>query len=410
MFTDAQLDAAVLRVLKLKESLGLFEDPYHGADSQKANSLCLSKEHRAIAKRAAEESACLLKNNGLLPLSKDLKNIAIIGPFADSHEIIGFWSCNGRNEESTTVAQGISALLPNGNISIHSGCSAQWDDLNASGIDAAVEAASNADAVILCLGEPQNYSGEGNCRTDIGLPGLQMELAKRVISANPNTAVVLFNGRPLAIPELDAIAPAILDMWFPGTEGGSAAAALLFGEANPSGKLAMSFPYSAGQLPIYYNRPNTGRPHWTKNANHRGFASDYIDCATLPLYSFGHGLSYSNFVYTGMELSSHEMNDQSSITVRVSVRNDSTISGKETVQLYMRDLVASVVQPVQKLIGFRKVEIPAHEAVTVEFEITEPMLRLWNFQNQHVSEAGEFDIMVGHADHFLYTDRFRLNK
>ena len=408
VFTMAQVDEAVLRVLRFKEKLGLFEDPYHGADGEKAQRLFLCDEHRAVVRRAAAESAVLLKNDGVLPLSETVSKVALIGPFADEHAIKGFWSCNGRDEETVTVAQGVAAILGEEKVACAKGCGCLWNDTDGSGIPEAVELAKNAEAVVLCLGEPQNYSGEGNSRADLRLPGMQMELARQVIAANPNTAVVLFNGRPLELTELDAIAPAILTMWFPGTEGGNAAAELLFGRRNPCGKVVMSFPRTVGQCPIYYNHPNTGRPHWVNKAVHKGYSSSYIDCATLPLYSFGHGLSYSNFVYTDMKLSSHELTNEGSIRVEITLRNDSDRAGKEVVQLYMRDLVASVVRPVQQLIAFRKVALAPGEEKTVSFEITEPMLRFWNMQEQQISEKGDFVLMVGHADHFLLTDQFRL--
>ena len=398
--SEAQIDAAVLRVLSLKERMGLFDDPYHGADQQKAEALSLCPEHRRIAREAAEQSAVLLKNNGLLPLDEKRNRLAVIGPFADEQGIIGSWSCCGRDEESVTVAQGIRNLLPDAQITVAPGCGCQWENRDTSGFAEAVEAAKNAQAVILCLGEPQSYSGEGNCRTDIRLPGVQLELATAVIEANPNTAVVLFHGRPLDIHELDEIAPAILSMWFPGTEGGSAAANLLFGRANPCGKLTMTFPRSVGQCPIYYNHPNTGRPHWTAEARQQHFASDYIDCGTLPLYSFGHGLSYSEFTYSEMEISAPVLTGKEPIQVSVTVRNRSSRPGKEVVQLYMRDPVASVVRPVQQLIGYRKISLGPNEEKQVRFTVTEEMLRFWNFEGQHVSEPGTIELMIGYADHF----------
>lgn len=403
-FTQEQLDQAVMRVLRFKNRLGLFEDPYHGADQEKADCLYLCEKHREIAKRAAAESAVLLKNDGILPLQENLSRVAVIGPFAREHGILGSWSCNGRDEETVTVADGMAALLKTGQVIVAEGCSNHWDDTDTSGFEEAIAAAKSSDAVILCLGEPQYYSGEGNCRTDIRLPGMQMELARRVIAANPKTVAVLFNGRPLDLSELDAVAPAILEMWFPGTEGGNAAAELIFGRANPCGKLAMTFPRSVGQCPIYYNHPNTGRPHWTRAAEHCGYTSDYIDCATLPLYSFGHGLSYANFVYVGMTISDHQLSAEGSIRVSVRVRNESPVGGKETVQLYMRDPVASVVRPVQQLIGFRKVAFAPWEEKEIEFTLTEPMLRFWNFDMKHVSEPGEIRLMIGCADHFVLTD------
>lgn len=408
VFTEQQLDEAVMRVLKFKEQLGLFEDPYHGADQALADKLYLCQEHREVVRKAAAESAVLLKNNGLLPLSENLKKVAVIGPFANEHGINGFWSPDGKDEDTTTVFEGVSALLGADKVSTSRGCGCLWDDTDTSDFAEALDLAKSADAVILCLGEPQTYSGEGNCRTDLKLPGMQLELAKQVIAANPNTAVVLFNGRPLDLSDLDAVAPAILTMWFPGTEGGNAAADLLFGRANPCGKLSMTFPQNVGQCPIYYNHPNTGRPRWRSHVDHRGYASDYIDCPTLPLYSFGHGLSYSNFVYTDLTLSSHEMTADGNIQVSVKVRNDSDRTGKEVVQLYMRDLVGSVVRPVQQLIAFRKLNLAPGEEKEVTFTVTEEMLRFYNMEGKHISEKGEFDIMIGYADHFVLRDKFNL--
>ncbi len=400
VFTEAQLDEAVLKVLQLKEKLGLFEDPYHGASPEKAEAACLTKENRALVKKAAQECAVLLKNDGILPLSKKIKSIAVIGPFAHNHAIKGFWACNGRDEETVTVYEGIRELLPNAEIATAVGCSNQWNELSKDGFAEAVELAKQADAVILCLGEPQDYSGEGNSRADIDLPGVQNELAAEIIKANPNTAAVIFTGRPLALTKLDRTVPAILNMWFPGTEGGSAVASLLFGDANPCGKLSMTFPKAVGQCPIYYNHLETGRP---KNPEvdhiHHAYTSNYIDCGNLPLYSFGHGLSYSNFIYEDMTLSAHTLTAGEKVTVKVTVYNDSAVAGKETVMLYLRDCVASTARPVCQLIAFQKIAFAPYERKTVEFTIDEPMLCFWNSKNEFVSEPGKFHIFTGYADH-----------
>lgn len=408
VFTEEQLDTAVLRVLEFKEALGLFEDPYHGADPEKANALYLCPEHRAIVRKAVEESAVLLKNNGVLPLSKDLAKVALIGPFAHNHAIKGSWSCTGRDEDTVTMYEGVSALLGSEKVVCTRGCGNAWDDTDVSGMDEAVALARDADAVILCLGEPQEYSGEGNCRADLRLPGMQEELARRVCAANPNTAVVLFNGRPLDLSTLDSFAPAILELWFPGTEGGNGAANLLFGDANPCGKLTMTFPRSVGQCPIYYNHPNTGRPHWTDKAEHIGYTSDYIGCATLPLYSFGHGLSYSKFTYLRLSVSAPQFCEDETLQVRIRVRNDSDRSGKETVQLYMRDLVASAVRPVQQLIAFQKISLAPGEEKEVCFDVTADMLGFFNMDGEFTVEKGDFRLMTGCADHFLLDTQVRL--
>lgn len=406
---EEQLDNAVFRVLRLKERLGLFENPYHGLDEEKYKKIALSKAHRDVARKAAEESAVLLKNENVLPFSADIRKIAIIGPFAEEHEILGWWHCNGKNEESVTVSEGIKNLFPNAEITVVRGCTAKLTDDDTSGFVAARNAAEQADAVILCLGEPQNYSGEGNCRTDLRLPGKQEELARTVASANNNIAVVLFNGRPLVLTELEKIVPAILEMWYPGTEGGNAAANLLFGKVNPSGKLTMSFPESVGQCPVYYNHTNTGRPRWTKEKKTvSGYFSDYIDCGNLPLYSFGYGLSYSQFEYLNLTLSSEKLTKDGEITAFVRVKNTSKIAGKETVQLYVRDLVASVVRPIQQLIAFEKAEFKPYEEKTISFTIKEEMLRFYNQENQYVSEKGKFELSSGYADNLINTITFEL--
>jgi len=409
IFTEAQLDEAVLKVLELKDKLGLFEDPYHGMVPENEDAACLTPEYRTLVRKAAAESAVLLKNDGVLPFSKDVKKVALIGPMADEHAIIGFWSCRGKNEESVTVAEGIRNMLPNTEITVVKGCGNQWNDMDDTGFAEAMEAAKAADVVILCLGEPQNYSGEGNSRIDIGLPGIQTELALQIASVNANTAAVTFSGRPLAIPELDAKVPAILHMWMPGTEGGSAVADLLFGEANPSGKLSMSFPKAAGQCPIYYNHTNTGRPKSLhKEEVHVPYCSNYIGCGNLPLYSFGHGLSYSEFVYEELTLSKSEFEAGETVTASIRIHNKSERKGKETVMLYMRDVVGSNARPIQQMIAFEKVELEAGEIKVIEFVIEEPMLRFWNNRNEFVSEPGLFQISTGYADHLILTKELYL--
>ncbi len=406
VFSEDELDEAVLRVLKLKNDLGLFENPYKGIGEKDAEP---TEESRGIVRKAAEKSAVLLKNDGILPLSTGVKKVALIGPMADEKGIIGFWSCNGRDEESITVKEGVENLLKDAEIRCVKGCSNTWNDTDTSLFEKAIEAAKWADAVILCLGEKQNYSGEGNCRTDLRLPGMQEELAEAVLSVNKNTAVVTFSGRPLVLTELEKHAPSILHMWFPGTEGGNAVANLLFGKANPSGKLTMSFPKATGQCPIYYNHKNTARPKSVDKENeHIPYNSNYIDCGNLPLYSFGHGLSYSNFVYENLILSKNEITRDDEIKVTITVLNDSDTDGEEVVMLYMRDLVASVARPVQQLIDFKKLPFKAHERKEITFIITEEKLKFWNTDNNFVSECGKFEISTGYADHLLYTTGFIL--
>lgn len=407
VFTEEQLDAVVLKVLEFKNELGLFEDPYRGVTEDNEKTAFLTAENRALVRKAAEECAVLLKNDGILPLSKDIKKITLIGPFADNNQIKGFWACHGRDEECVTIKEGVSALIPNAEITVVKGCGNLFNDYDRSGFEEAVKAAKESDAVVLCLGEPQNYSGEGNSRVDIVLPGVQDDLAAAVCEVNSNTVAVTFSGRPLALTRLEKNVKAILHIWFPGTEGGSAVANLLFGNANPCGKLSMTFPQSVGQCPIYYNHLNTGRPK-RDDSRHYGYISNYIDGGNWPLYSFGHGLSYSNFVYEGLELSSDKLTADGEIEAVVTVKNDSSIDGKEVVMLYMRDLIASISRPVQQLIAFEKVEIKAGETKQIKFKVTEPMLRFWNDNDEFVSEKGKFHISTGYADHLIFTKEFEL--
>ncbi len=406
----AAVDTAVERVLMLKAELGLFDDPMRGASTEKEAAVCLTPEHRDIARRAAEECAVLLKNDGMLPLSTDIKKLALIGPFAASNEIKGFWSCHGEDSDCVSVADGVRKLVPDAEVIVAVGCSAVIGEDSTDGFAEAVRAAKDADAVILCLGETQKDSGEGNSRANIELTDVQKALAREVCAANANTAAVIFNGRPLVLTELDGEVRAILDMFFPGTEGGNAAANLLFGKVNPSGKVSMSFPKATGQCPIYYNHPRTGRPKVVPENTRKGYCSSYIDCGNLPLYPFGYGLSYTSFEYRSLELDKNELTDDGEINVRITLTNTGACEGKEVVQLYMHDLFASTVRPIASLIGFEKVTLAVGETKTVEFTVTEPMLRFYDFDCNHISEAGDFTLSTGHADKLILTKEFKLVK
>lgn len=409
VFSVEELDRSVMRVLKLKNDLGLFEDPYHGADSARIAELELCEEHRALARKMAEESAILLKNDGSLPFSKDAKKIALIGPYADNHEILSWWKCRGNKEKTVTVAEGIATLLPNAEITVLPVCTLDYTDSDFSGIEAAIELAKNSDATIICVGESYRYSGEANSRTDLRLNAPQRLLVKAVSEAQKNSAVLLFGGRPLALSEEDEHSHAILEMFLPGHEGGNAAARLLFGETSPSGKVSMSFPRASGQCPVYYNRTRTSRPPVDPHIpTPTLFTSGYIDCGITPLYTFGYGLSYTSFRYDSMELDRTEMTKNEKITVSITLTNTGGYDAKEVVQLYLHDLVSSTVKPIQELKAFKKVFLKAGEAKTVSFEITEDMLRLWNPKNEYVSEPGDFDVSVGYADRFHFTKRFTL--
>ena len=407
---EKQLDEYVMRVLRLKEELGLFEDPFRGLDTETEESNYLTKENRALARKAAEETAVLLKNDGTLPLKKSISSLALIGPYAANHAIKGFWAFDGKDEECVSLYAGFRTLLPNAQITACDGCSAYYGQDDTADIEAAVQAARSAEKAVLCLGEPQDYSGEGKSRAYLTLPGKQMELARAVLKARPDTPVVLFGGRPLVLTELDRIAPAILYLWYPGSEGGNAAARLVMGLCSPCGKISMSFPKAEGQMPLYYDHPSTGRPKPTPEDVYCPFASNYIDCGNLPLYSFGYGLSYAEFEYESLALSRTEMGKDDSLTVTVTLKNTGRCAAKETVQLYLRDKVASAVRPVQQLIAFDKVLMQPGEEKQVAFTVTEPQFRFWNFDNELVSEPGEFELSTGYADHLILTQCFRLTE
>ena len=406
--SEEMLDAAVMRVLRLKNELGLIENPYHGADESEEEKLYLCAEHRKIARRAAEETAVLLKNNGVLPFRKDVKRVALIGPFAEENHLNGFWSRPGAEQYTVTLPEGIRNLLPDAELVIAKGCGAGFDDTDCSGVEEAAAAAANADAVILALGEPENYSGEGRSRAELNLPGAQEELAQRVLEANANTAVLLFNGRPLVLTGLAEKAPAILEMWYPGTEAGNAAARLLWGDANPCGKLSAGLPQSVGQYPMPYNRMNTGRPKPPPDSRAVPFTSCYLDMPNLPLYSFGFGLSYTTFAFEKMTLDKKALTRDEELRVTVTVRNTGSVPGKEAVQLYLRDPVASVVRPVQQLIDYRKISLNPGESAEVVFTVREKQLRFFDPDGNEISEPGEFLISTGYADHLILTESFFL--
>ena len=390
-----QIDAAVLRVLKLKEELGVLDNPYRSVDVEESKRVQVGPEHRAIARYAAEESAVLLKNNGILPLSKDIKRVAVIGPNADTGALHGSWQCGGKIDETITVLEGVRNIV--GDRAVYAkGCDIEYYSEDESMIDEAVAVAKDAEAVILCLGEHQDYSGEGNCRTNIEIPRVQYKLLDRILEVNKNVVVALFTGRPLAISELDEKAPAILNMWMPGTEAGNATANLIFGNANPSGKITMTFPRSLGQVPIYYNAFNTGRPKLPEDDFNRvRFTSSYLDSPNSPLYPFGYGLSYTEFEYSDLKLSANTLTRGGKIIASAKIKNVGKYKGKEAVQFYIHDLFGSVVRPVKELKGFEKIELDVGEEKTVEFEITEETLKFWTKDMKFEAENGKFEAFIG---------------
>lgn len=409
--SEAMLDESVMRILELKNKLGLFENPYKDADEAQEKALMLCKEHRAAAREAASKTFVLLKNDGLLPLKKEGQRTAFIGPHVDNQRIIGAWSMFANAQDTVTLK---GAVLSRGyaQVTFHKGSpvldndrgmEVYWKEEHMSGdwekreklLKEAVAAAKEADTVVLALGEHQMQSGEAASRADITVPECQMELFRRVYDANPNVSVVLFSGRPLDIRELSRKARAVLAVWMPGSEGGNAIADVLYGDVNPSGKLSMSFPYSVGQVPVHYNMFRTGRP-LDKTSEQRYF-SKYLDIPNEPLYPFGYGLSYTEFEISRVHLDKDELTKENCIHASVSVRNTGNVTGQEVVQLYVQDIVGSVVRPVRELKGFRKVELKPGEEKEVIFTLREDMLRFTDSNMERQSEAGEFHLFIGNS-------------
>jgi beta-glucosidase len=396
-----------MRVLKLKDELGLFENPYRDLDEKEAERTLLCQGHRALVREASEKSAVLLKNDGVLPFSTKVKKVAVIGDYADNGDIIGFWHCSGRADETTTLYEGVKRLLVDAKVEMANGCSMALDATDRTGFKEAVKLAKKADAVILTMGEPAGDSGEGNAKMNIEIPQIQYDLLDAILKVNKNVAVVLFSGRPLAIERLDKTAPAILHAWQPGSEGGSALANLLFGKAVPQGKLAMTFPRSTGQCPIYYNAYNTGRPR-TNDKRRTYYQSSYIDGPNSPLYPFGYGLSYTKFEYSPVTLSNNEMEENGEITASVTVKNTGRITATETVQLYIRDLFGSCVRPIKELKGWQKVTLEAGEEKRVEFKINEKMLQFVHSDLSVSAEKGEFEVFIGGDSALSNGEKFNL--
>lgn len=389
---EALIDEAVLRILILKEKLGLFDNPYRAADPEREKEVIFCDEHRAAAKELAIKSCVLLKNEGALPLAKDRK-VALIGPFARSGDVLGPWSWTGSKEDAISMEKGLTSKLKGqAELLIADGCDIettteqQWQE--------ALAAASQADTIVLALGEHSDMSGEAGCRADIRLPQIQLELVRAMKELGKPIVVVLFNGRPLDLHGVYEEADAILEAWYPGSEAGSAVADLLFGDANPTGRLTMSFPYSVGQVPVYYNAFNTGRPQGAPDAQVR-YVSQYLDIPNEPLLPFGFGLSYSEFEYGEAQLSADVMTQDEPIKVSVKVTNTGSIAGVETVQLYVRDMSGEVVRPVKELKDFRKVALQPGESSEIEFLISEEQLRYYHSDLTLSSDAGAFKAYVG---------------
>ncbi|MFE1245352.1 glycoside hydrolase family 3 N-terminal domain-containing protein [Fictibacillus sp. NPDC058756] len=403
---EKTIDEAVYRILELKEKLGLFENPYRGADEEREKEIVLSETHRKAAYELGVKSSVLLKNDGILPLNKE-KKIALIGPFAKSGDILGPWSWLGSKDEAVTLFDGISKKVSSKNLLVEKGCDVETG--SEEHFNKAISQAKEADVIVLALGEDSEMSGEAGCRADIRLPEIQLELISKMKEFGKPIAVILFNGRPLDLTGIEGQVDAILEAWYPGTEGGNALADLLFGDQNPSGKLTMSFPYTVGQVPVYYNNFNTGRPKGAPDAQVR-YVSQYLDIPNEPLYPFGHGLSYTNYQYSELNLSSNTMTTDQSLNVSVKVTNSGDVTGDEIVQLYVRDMAGEVVRPLKELKAFEKVTLAPGETKTVEFTLTEEQLRYHHADLAFTSDAGEFTVFVGGSSHDVLSAAFELTK
>jgi beta-glucosidase len=412
--TVAQIDAACRRVLEAKYKLGLFANPYKYCDEQRAATDIFTAANRATARSIAADCFVLLKNQGnILPLKKG-GTIALVGPLADNKEnMTGTWSVAADFSKSISLLQGLKDVAGDGVHIVYSqgsnldadslftsragmfGKPLHWDTRPAAEIiQDAVTAAAGADVIVAALGESAEMTGESSSRSNIEIPQAQQDLLKALLKTGKPVVLVLFTGRPLAIKWENDQVPAILNVWFGGTEAGHAIADVLFGDTNPSGKLSTTWPQNVGQVPLYYNHMSTGRP-LAEGAWFQKFRSNYLDVSNDPVYPFGYGLSYTHFTYSDLTLSSSSMKGNQPLTATVTVKNDGEREGKEVVQLYIRDLVGSITRPVKELKGFQKIDLPAGQSRKVTFTITPEDLKFYNNELKYDWEPGDFVIMTG---------------
>ncbi|AIQ46913.1 glycosyl hydrolase family 3 [Paenibacillus sp. FSL R7-0273] len=404
---EALIDEAVLRILQLKEKLGLFENPMRGADPVLEKEIVFSAGHRQAARQLAEKSSVLLKNEGVLPLRPE-QRIALIGPFADSGDILGWWSWTGSKEHAVKLSDAMRSVVGNPDlVTVAEGSGIET--ITAEQRAAARSAAEAADVIVLAVGEASGMSGEGGSRTNIRLPEAQLELLTLLKELGKPVVAVLFNGRPLDLHGVYDQADAVLEAWFPGSEGGAALADLLYGRVNPSGRLTMSFPASAGQIPVYYNHFNTGRPKPEVEDGNR-YISKYIDAPNEPLLPFGYGLSYTTFSYEGLTLSTDTLAADQPLEVKVTLTNTGSVTGTETVQLYVRDISGEVVRPVKELKAFRQIGLAPGESAEVAFRIGEEQLRYHHSDLSVVSDSGRFNVYVGPNSRDVLSAGFTLLK
>ena len=423
--TGQDIDQACRRILEAKYKLGLFENPYRRMDEGRAKREILSSDHRAAAREIAAHSFVLLKNTGqLLPLKKT-GTVALVGPLADNHlNMLGTWSVSGDPSKTVSVREGIKNVVGTGvNVIYAKGANISDDSsfvkrANVFGpeietdkkspadlISEAVDAANKADVVVAVVGEAADMTGESSSMSDIDLQASQVRLIDALYKTGKPLVLVLFNGRPMTIGYQAREAGAMLDVWFGGTEAGNAIADVLFGNYNPSGKLSVSFPVNVGQIPVYYNHKNTGRPF---EGGFPKFRSNYLDVSNDPLFPFGYGLSYSSFSYSSLSLDKKAFRPGEMLQVKVTVSNTGNFDGEETVQLYIRDLAASITQPVKELKAFKKIQLRKGESREVTFNLGADDLRFYNKDLSYVYEPGDFKVFVGGNSRDVKEADFRL--
>lgn len=426
--SQADIDQACRRMLEAKYKLGLFKDPYKYMDSKRPKKEIYTPENLAAARKIASESFVLLKNDkNTLPLKKQ-GTVAVIGPLANSAtNMAGTWSVAVPLEKSPTLVEGVKSVLGNKGKVVYAKGSNLVSDAKLEEhatmfgrglgrdnrtkeelLKEALEVAKKSDVIIAALGESSEFSGESSSRTNLDIPDVQKELLAELLKTGKPVVLVLFAGRPMTLTWEDANVPAILNVWFGGSEAAPAIADVVFGDVNPSGKLPATFPQNVGQIPLFYNHKNTGRPlkegRWFEK-----FRSNYLDVSNDPLYPFGYGLSYTQFNYSDVTLSTSNINMDQELTASVTVTNSGKFDGKEVVQLYIRDIVGSVTRPVKELKGFEKVFLKAGESKTVSFKITPELLKFYNYDLDFVAEPGDFDVMIGSNSREVKTATFTLN-
>ncbi len=403
--SQATIDEAVRRILRIKFRLGLFEHPY--VDESLESGAFLTAANRAAAREIAGRSMVLLKNSkDALPLKKGPGSIAVIGPLADDRRApLGWWSGDGKPEDTVTPLAGIKAKVsPQTKVGYAKGCDTQGDSTE--GFAEAVALARDSDVAIMFVGETAEVVGEAASKSSLDLSGKQLDLVKAVQATGKPTIVVLVNGRPLTISWIVDNSPAVLEAWMAGTESGNAIADVLFGDVNPGGKLPVTFPRTVGQVPIYYNHMNTGRPPEPTNR----YTSKYVDAPWTPLFPFGYGLSYTQFKITNLQLSAQSIPADGKLTVSVDVENTGQRAGDEVVQLYMRDVAASLTRPVKELKGFQRITLKPGEKRRVAFSLGAEQLGFWNRDMRFVVEPGEFKVMVGANSEDLIEAKFEVTE